>query len=141
MARYNALSLRFLRDKQFLTTKLAIGSSFFRHLNRLSVAKKINTYAISSFLDRKSSSRSMESSFGTQHPINAGTRGTGRARSSRWKKSLEKDETDGWRVGGDEKHLKQDLFEGVKMRLQGGMKNVEEREDVGLGTTSYSLPL
>jgi hypothetical protein len=28
VARYNALSLRFLRDKQFLTTKLATNSSF-----------------------------------------------------------------------------------------------------------------
>jgi hypothetical protein len=33
------------------------------------------------------------------------------------------------------------FLKGVKMRLQGGMKNVEEREDVGLGTTSYSLLL
>lgn len=35
----------------------------------------INTYAISSFLDRRSSSRSMRSNLGKQHPINAGIKG------------------------------------------------------------------
>lgn len=35
----------------------------------------INTYAISSFLDRRSSSRSMRSNLGKQHPINAGRKG------------------------------------------------------------------
>jgi len=81
----------------------------------------------------------MESSFGTQHPINAGTRGMDRARSSRWKKSLEQDGNYGWKVGGDEK---QDLFEGVEnevtertKKLFGKMKGGAGKVG-GLGTTS-----
>lgn len=84
----------------------------------------------------------MESSFGTQHPINAGTRGTDRARSSRWKKSLEKDEKDGWRVGGDKKHLEQDLFEGGENEVTGRYEKCGRTgRMLALGTTSYSLPL
>jgi hypothetical protein len=127
VAKYNALSLRFLRDKQVLKKLVKIKLGCFPSETR----DKINTYAISSFLDRRSSSRSMESSFGTQHPINAGTRKMDRARSSRWKKSLEQDGNDGWEVGGDEK---QDLFEGVEnevtertKKMFGKMKVVRER--------------
>lgn len=83
----------------------------------------------------------MESSFGTQHPINAGTRGTDRARSSRWKKSLEKDEKDGWRVGGDEKHLEQDLFEGGENEVTGRYEKMwKNGKDVGFRYNQLLAP-
>jgi hypothetical protein len=76
-------------------------------------SKKILTYVISSFLDRRSSSRSMESTSTTRHPTNAWKkRIVGRAISFRPKKSLENDKIGGVSRGFDEGHTRREILAG-----------------------------
>lgn len=80
------------RQQTFPGPKSAPNTSFSAERNAVfksQILPRFYTYAISSFFDRRSSSRSMRSSLGKRHPINARVRTAIWPRSSRQEKSLE----------------------------------------------------